>query len=256
MKKLFLSLGAALVMASSANAKPAQPVTIVLVHGAFADASSWNGVIAHLKADGYKVIAAANPLRGVQSDAEAVGTVVKSINGPVVLVGHSYGGEVISHPAAAAGNVKALVFVAAFAPDAGESASALVGQFPGSTLGETLAAPVALPDGSHDLYIDQARFPAQFAPDVPAKEAALMAAEQRPIRDAALGEPAAAPAWKHLPSWFVYGGADKNIPPAAMAFMANRAASKGTTVVAGASHVVMVSHPAEVAAAIEAAAHN
>jgi pimeloyl-ACP methyl ester carboxylesterase len=106
------------------------------------------------------------------------------------------------------------------------------------------------------LYIDQAKFPAQFAADVPAGEAALMAATQRPIRDAALGEPSGAPAWKHIPSWFVYGTGDKNIPPAALGFMATRAASKKTTVVPGASHVLMISHPGEVADTIEAAARN
>ena len=162
---------------------------------------------------------------------------------PVVLVGHSYAGEVISDPAATPPNVKALVFVSAFAPEAGETGAGLAGRFPGSTLGQALASPVALADGGKDLYIDQDKFAAQFAADVPPAEAALMAATQRPIKEAALNEPARAPTWKRLPSWFVYGTADKNIPPAAQAFMANRAGAKQTTVVKGASHVVMVSHP-------------
>jgi pimeloyl-ACP methyl ester carboxylesterase len=228
--------------------------TIVLVHGAFAESASWNGVAERLRADGYTVIAAANPLRGVESDAAYIGRIAASVHGPVVLVGHSYGGSVISQEVATPANVKSLVYVAAFAPDAGEKAADLTARFPGSTLAGTLAPPVALSDGSNDLYIDQGKFLAQFAADVPANEAALMAATQRPIRDTALGEPSGAPSWKRLPSWFVYGTGDRNIPPAALAFMAERAGSKNTVVVPGASHVLMISHPREVAGTIEAAA--
>ncbi len=256
MKSRFI-LGAAAVAgalafptAFAADAKP----TVVLVHGAFADSSSWDGVTAKLEKDGYTVIGAANPLRSVKSDAAAVASVLKSVNGPVVLVGHSYGGSVISAAAAGAANVKALVYVAAFAPDAGESAAALAGKFPGSTLGPTLAPPVALADGGKDLYIQQAKFHSQFAADVPEAKARLMAAGQRPITDAALNEASPAPAWKTIPSWFVYGKADKNIPAAALDFMAKRANAKKTVVIDGASHVVMTSHPAEVAKLIEEAA--
>lgn len=238
----------------SGQAFSADKPTIVLVHGAFAESDSWNGVIKDLQADGYSVIAAANPLRGVDSDAKAVSALLTSVKGPVVLVGHSYGGSVISGAASGHDNVKGLVFVAAFAPEAGESAVALSGKFPGSTLAPTLAPPVALPDGGHDLYIDQAKFPEQFAADVPKEEAKLMAATQRPIAEAALGEPAGKPAWKTIPSWFVYGDADKNIPPAALEWMAKRAGSKETVVVKGGSHVVMVSHPETVARLIEKAA--
>lgn len=231
-----------------------KPVTIVLVHGAFAESASWNGVINRLERDGYRVVAVANPLRGVKADADYVGRVVASLDGPVVLGGHSYGGSVISDPAATPANVKALVYVAAFAPEAGETGSALAGRFPGSTLAQALAPAVPLPGGGNDLYIDQAKFPAQFAADVPARDAAQMAATQRPIRDAALNEPAREPGWKRLPSWFVYGTADRNIPAAAHAFMARRAGSRGTQIVDGASHVVMVSHPDTVAELIERAA--
>ncbi|ALK96750.1 alpha/beta hydrolase [Massilia sp. WF1] len=239
--------------AQAARDRLARP-SIVLVHGAFADTSSWDGVAAKLLADGYPVIEVANPLRGVSSDAAAVAGIVKSIAGPVVLVGHSYGGSVIS--AAANGNdkVRSLVFVAAFAPDAGETALGLSGRFPGSTLAPALAAPVPLANGGADLYIQQDKFPQQFAADLPRARARLMAAGQRPILDAALKEASGTPAWKHLPSYFVYGKLDKNIPPAALAFMAERAHSRHTLAIDGASHVVMTSHPAAVARLIEEAA--
>ncbi|WP_276120130.1 alpha/beta fold hydrolase [Pararhizobium qamdonense] len=238
----------------AAPAMAAEKPTIVLVHGAFAESNSWNGVIKDLEADGYPVVAAANPLRSVKGDAAYVSSLLSGIKGPVVLVGHSYAGHVISGAANGHENVKALVYVAAFAPEAGESAAALSGKFPGSSLAPTLAPPVTLTDGGHDLYIDQAKFHDQFAADVPEAEAKLMAAGQRPIAEAALGEPAGDPAWKKIPSWFVYGDADKNIPAAAMSWMAERAKSKETVVVKGASHVLMVSHPDVVADLIEKAA--
>jgi pimeloyl-ACP methyl ester carboxylesterase len=244
---------AAGLLAPSVQAQTAKP-TVVLVHGAFADSSSWNGVITILERDGYNVIAAPNPLRGVRSDADVVSDVVKSVDGPVVLVGHSYGGSVISEAGEGRPNVKALVFVAAFAPEEGETALGLTGKFPGSTLGPTLAPPVNLTSGGKDLYIVQAKFHDQFAADVPVASAKLMAAGQRPVAEAALSEASTTPAWKTIPSWFVYGDMDRNIPPAAMAFMAERAHSKHTVVVKGASHVVMVSHAAEVAGLIERAA--
>lgn len=242
-----LLAAAALPLASQAQtAKP----TVVLVHGAFADSSSWNGVIRILERDGYPVVAAANPLRGVRADADSVRALVDSIPGPVVLVGHSYGGSVISEAGEGAPNVKALVYVAAFAPEAGETALGLTGKFPGSTL----APPVKLAGGGNDLYILQARFHDQFAADVPAADARLMAIGQRPIAEAALGEASTEPAWKRTPSWFVYGDKDRNIPLAALAFMADRAKSRGTVVVKGASHVVMVSNAPAVARVIENAA--
>ncbi len=236
--------------ATVANVKP----TVVLVHGAFADASSWDGVAAKLRSDGYKVVGAANPLRSVKTDADAVSSIVKSIDGPVVLVGHSYGGAVISAAANGNANVKSLVYVAAFAPEAGENAIELSGRFPGSTLGPTLAAPVVLSNGGKDFYIDQDKFHQQFAADLPQAQARAMAVAQRPIAEAALKEAAGTPAWKTLPSYFVYGTADKNIPAAALGFMAERAKSRKTVEIAGASHVVMTSHPAAVAKLIETAA--
>ncbi|AZV26690.1 alpha/beta hydrolase [Pseudomonas syringae] len=248
-----LSIAVGLCLGANAFAQTAKP-TVVLVHGAFADASSWNGVAKILEKDGYTVIAAANPLRGVKSDGAAVSALLSSIQSPVVLVGHSYGGNVISDAANDHANVKALVYVSAFAPEAGETVAGLAGKFPGSTLGPTLAPPVALADGGKDLYIQQSKFHDQFAADVPAAQAALMAATQRPVTEAALNEQAGTPAWKHIPSWYIYGDKDKNIPPQAMAFMAKRADAKAVEVVKGASHVVMVSNPAPVARLIEKAA--
>jgi pimeloyl-ACP methyl ester carboxylesterase len=245
---VFVLLAAFMSPVTAQGTKP----TIVLVHGAFAESSSWNGVVAELLADGYPVLAAANPLRGLKSDADYVAGIVKSIKGAVVLVGHSYGGSVITN--VNEGNVRALVYVAAFALAQGESTVEMSDRFPGGTLGATLAAPVALPDGGKDLYIQQDKFNAQFAADVPAKQAKLDAATQRPIAEAALAEPSGAPAWKSVPSWHIYGDADRNIPPAAMKFMAGRAGSKETVVLKGASHVPMVSQPKAVAAIIKRAA--
>ncbi|SCY73121.1 alpha/beta fold hydrolase [Pseudomonas sp. NFACC37-1] len=255
MKKILSGLALATAFAATgfANAADVKP-TVVLVHGAFADSSSWNGVVKILEKDGYPVIAAANPLRGVSSDAQSVASIVKSIKTPVVLVGHSYGGAVISEAAYGNQNVKGLVYVAAFTPETGETAAELSGRFPGGTLASALSAPVELADGGKDLYIQQDKFHDQFAADVPEAEARLMAAGQRPITVAALNEAATDPAWKTIPSWFVYGDKDKNIPPQAMAFMAERAHSKQTVVVKGASHVVMVSNPKVVANLIEKAA--
>ena len=253
MKILLAALAIASAFFGNAYAQANKPA-IVLVHGAFADSSSWNGVVKILEKDGYPVVAVANPLRGVKNDAGYVADILGSIKSPVVLVGHSYGGSVISEAADGHANVKALVYVAAFAPDAGETAAQLAGKFPGSSLGPTLAPPVTLSSGGKDLYIQQDKFHEQFAADVPKAEARLMAAAQRPIEEAALNEVQTGAAWKKVPSWFIYGDGDKNIPAEALAFMAARAHSQGTVVIKGASHVVMVSHPEPVARLIEKAA--
>ncbi|WP_079053428.1 alpha/beta fold hydrolase [Streptomyces phaeochromogenes] len=238
---------------SSQHRKP----TVVLVHGAFADSTSWNGVVKKLKRDGYPVVAAANPLRGLSSDAAYLKDLLAGIDGPVVLAGHSYGGSVISNAANGAHNVKALVYIAAFLPEQGESAVELSGKFPGSTLGEALRPiPVTLPDGSQgaDLYIEQAKFHDQFAADVPEDTTDLMAVSQRPVTSAALEEGAAEPAWKTIPSWVLVATEDLNIPPQAQTFMAERA--KAHTVEVRASHAVSVSHPKDVADIIERAART
>lgn len=227
---------------------PSRP-TVVLVHGAFAESASWAGVIGVLQARGYTTIAAPNPLRSLSGDAESVASVLDSLDGPVVLVGHSYGGSVIANAALGRERVRAMVFVAAFAPEAGESIGELSGRYPGSTLGDTLTA-VPLSDGTTDLYIRQGEYHGQFAADVSAERAASMAATQRPLRDVALNEGSGAPAWKDVPSWFVIPGSDKNIPPAAQRFMAERAGAREILEIEGASHAVPASRADEVAGVI------
>lgn len=255
MKKLMTGLALTIGVCSSAFAAtaPVKP-TIVLVHGAFADSSSWNGVTQILRKDGYTVIAAANPLRSLSNDARSVTDLLNSIKNPVVLVGHSYGGPVITEAAKGNSKVKSLVFVAAIAPEKGESVHDVLGKFPGSNLPGNLAPPVELSDGNKDLYIVQDRFHDQVAADVPRAGTDLAASNQRPITAAALNDPATEATWKHIPSWFVYGDKDKAIPPAALAASAERAHSKKTIVVKGASHAVMISNPKIVAQLIEKAA--
>jgi pimeloyl-ACP methyl ester carboxylesterase len=250
-----MTLGASLALAATASAQvAASKPTIVLVHGAFAESSSWNAVIAELNRHGYRTVAAANPLRSVASDAAAISAIVRSIQGPVVLVGHSYGGPVITEAANGNADVKALVYVAGFAPDKGESSLALSSIFPGSTLGSAIAT-IQLPGGGQDIYIKPDKFHAQFAADIPEEQAMLMAATQRPVTQAALAEMSGVASWKTLPSYMVYGSEDRNIPPAAMKFMAERAHAVKTVVIEGASHALMVSHPDEVASLIEDAAN-
>jgi pimeloyl-ACP methyl ester carboxylesterase len=227
---------------ASAASKP----TVVLVHGAFADASGWNGEISRLERAGYPVLAPADPLRGVASDAAYLDSVLATIDGPVVLVGHSYGGAVITN--ATAPNVKALVYIAAFAPDQGESALDLVAKNPGSLLGPKtlLSRPFTNPDGTAgaDEYIKPASFRSVFAQDLPASLAAQMAATQRPMTAAALTEKSGAPAWKTHTDWYMVAKADHAIPPATERFMAAR--MKAHTVEVQASHAVLVSQPAKV----------
>lgn len=228
-----------------------QKPVVVLVHGAFAESASWNGVIEQLQAKSIEAVAVANPLRSVAGDAAYVRDVIAGIGRPVVLVGHSYGGIVITEAGAANELVAGLVYVDAFAPEQGESALELSGKFPGSTLGEALAAyPVST--GGNEFVIRPEAFHHQFAADVSAEQAALMAATQRPVTEAALTEglPTATPAWKNLPSWFVISDQDLNIPVAAHRFFAERAGSRGTREVAGGSHALSVSQPGPVAASI------
>lgn len=254
-KSVALATGLVLTAAAlpAAAQLPTKP-TVVLVHGAFADSTSWNGVVAELTDEGYPVVSAANPLRGAASDAAYIASIVKSIDGPVVLVGHSYGGTVITQAADGAPNVKSLVFVSAFAPDVGESSFQLAARFPGSLLGGVLAPPVTTPEGKQDLYIRTDKFPAAFAADLPFEAARIAAFAQRPLALQAGEEKVSVAAWKSIPSWFIYGSKDLAIPPAAIQFMADRAKAQKTVVVPDGSHVVMISHPHVVAMLIEEAA--
>jgi pimeloyl-ACP methyl ester carboxylesterase len=233
--------------ASSDRLKPA----IVLVHGAWADASSWNGVVALLQKTGYTVYAPPNQLRSLVSDAATIATFVKALPGPVILVGHSYGGAVISVASADAANVKALVYVDAFVPEAGESPLGLLAAYPPPP--QDFFSPIPFGTGGDaDVYIAQKYYGAVFASDVPAPTAAVMAAGQRPLTGSALNEKApAAEGWKTIPSWYVVGDADLVIPPPLQLMMAQRAKSHISHV--NGSHPSMIEHPEATVAAIMAA---
>jgi pimeloyl-ACP methyl ester carboxylesterase len=236
------------------NTTPTLP-TFVLVHGAFAESASWNGVIAELQPRGYSVIAVANPLRGLESDAAYLRSVLDSLEGPIVVAGHSYGGSVMSEAADGVAGVAALVYVASFNLEVGESTAELAAKFPGGELGAALDPvpfPVAGAATGTDLYIRQDQFREVFAADVDPDVAALMAATQRPIAASALEDSATKAAWKAIPSWTLVTTEDLAIPPASMRFMAERAGS--TTVEVDASHAVTVSQPGVVAELIDTAA--
>jgi pimeloyl-ACP methyl ester carboxylesterase len=230
--------------------------TIVLVHGAFAESSSWDRVIDPLVAEGHRVVAAANPLRGLAADAAAVSDLVRSIEGPVVLVAHSYGGAVISNVDSDAGEIAGLVYVNGFAPEPGENCFQLAGMFPDSRLGEETAQPVSRSDGTTDLYISPDSFHDIFCQDVPAPQAAVMAATQRPATQESLVEPSGErPLWKEVPSWFLIGEEDRIIPAELQRHMAVRARAQREVVIEGASHAIAVSRPdATVHPILEAAA--
>ena len=209
-----------------------------------------------MQKDGYLVIAPANPLRGLPTDVPYLSSVLKSVKGPIVLVGHSYGGAVITNAAAGNPNVKALVYVAAFVPDVGEQVGQLLQKYPGSEIQAALnQVPFTNPDGTTgtDLYLQADRLRAVFAADLPKKETRLMAAEQRPFSASSLTDVTTAAAWHTIPSWGVVAGADKSIPPALERFEYQRAHSH-VVEVPGASHVVMISHPDVVEHLIEQAA--
>jgi pimeloyl-ACP methyl ester carboxylesterase len=232
-------------MTGAATAQPAKP-TIVLVHGAFADASSWAGVIHRLQRRNYRVIAPANPLRGLASDSEYLKSFLTTIEGPVVLAGHSYGGAVITNAATGMSNVEALVYVAAYAPDQGDTIASLGHLAPGGQVGpSTLTVrPFTGPDGSEapEGYIKPSVFRRIFAADLPTAVTRTMAAAQRPVALSVLTEPSGAPAWRAIPSWYQVAGADKAIGAKLERLMARRI-NATTSTVAGASHVVMMSNP-------------
>ena len=224
--------------------------TVVLVHGAFADASSWRPVFDRLDGDGHTVLAPPNPLRGLPYDASYIAAVLDQIDGPVVLVGHSYGGAVIT-VAGSSEKVVGLVYIAGVVPDEGESVNDLQGRFPSLAMGP-LVQPVALPDGSVELTIDPARFPDVFAADLPAADAAFMAISQKSVSATAFDDPAAVAAWQTTPSWAVFGTADRPVAPGLQRFAYDRAGST-VTEVEGASHLVMMSQPDIVAGVVREA---
>jgi pimeloyl-ACP methyl ester carboxylesterase len=222
--------------------------TIVLVHGAFAESSSWDGVIDPLRDAGHPVIAAANPLRGLAADAAALSDLVRTIDGPVVLAGHSYAGMVISNVDADAGEVVGLVYANGFAPEPGEHCFQLAAMFPGSMLGPETSRAVPRRDGTTDLYVAAESFHEVFCQDVPAPQAARMAITQRPATQEALTEPSGErPLWKELPSWFLIGEQDRIIPAELQRYMAERAGARRTIEIPGASHAITVSQPEAVA---------
>jgi pimeloyl-ACP methyl ester carboxylesterase len=224
--------------------------TILLVHGAFADASTWRRVYDHLARDGHTILAPPNPLRGLPHDVAYVESVIDQLEGPVVLVGHSYGGAVIT-VAGGSDKVAGLVYVAGVVPDQGESVNDLQGRFPSLAMGP-LVRPAELADGSVEISIDPARFPDVFGADLPADDAAFRAISQRPVAVTAFDDPATAAAWRAKPSWAVFGTGDLPVAPELHRFSYNRAGSK-VTEVDGASHLVMLSQPEIVASVIREA---
>ncbi|MBB6549273.1 alpha/beta fold hydrolase [Nonomuraea rubra] len=249
--------GPALSVAAQDSRSRTPKPTVVLVHGAWADASSWNRVIARLQADGYPVRAIANPLRSLSGDAASVKAFLETLTGPVVLVGHSYGGAVITNAAAGTPGVKALVYVNAFAPDAGESATQLAGpdsalSVPDPTTVFDLVPPALPPTAETDLYLKTPTVLTSFANGLSLDDKALVAATQRPATLGALNEPSGAPAWRTIPSWNVIGTKDRIIPPGVQRSMAERAGS--TVVEYDAGHVGLMTAPRTVAHVIEQAA--
>jgi pimeloyl-ACP methyl ester carboxylesterase len=241
---------AALLAAPAAAAQAAKPTskvkpTIVLVHGGYADSSCWNAVVQKLQREGYTTIAGSNPLRGIPTDAPYIGSLLDSIDGPVVLVAHSMGGTVITNAAAGKSNVKALVYIAAFAPDVGETQGELITKFPGSLVEPvSVGIPYAKPDGTTgiDLYLSKDG-QAAFAADVSTDTFRILQATQRPFDADSFIYPTQAAAWRTIPSWGLVAGRDKAIPPACERWMYARANFRKVVEVRTSSHVAMISHP-------------
>ncbi|HZX01446.1 alpha/beta hydrolase [Kribbella sp.] len=253
---------AALVATPAATAQAATPPktkpTIVLVHGGYADSSCWNSVIAQLQDDGYTTIAGSNPLRGIPTDAPYIGSLLDSISGPVVLVAHSMGGTVITNAAAGKSNVKALVYIAAFVPDVGETQGELINKFPGSeVLPVSVPVPYTKPDGTTgtDLYLSKDG-QAAFAADLSTEAFRILQATQRPFDADSFAYPTRVAAWHTIPAWGLVAGRDKAIPPACERFMYNRANFRKVVEAPTSSHVAMISHPRTVANLIKDAARS
>jgi len=228
--------------------RPSHPTTIVLVHGAFADGTGWQRVIPVLERDGYGVIAVQNPLSSFAADVETTKRVIDAQSDPVVVVGHSYGGAVITEAAAGNANVKALVYLAAFAPEAGEAIAAFGKQYP-SPLDTALK-----PDVAGFLYVDREKFHDVFARDLSSTDAAVMAAAQKPVSGGVFSASIAQPAWKAIPSWYLVSQEDRALNPDLERFYARR--MRATTREVKASHVAFVSHPDAVVRLIEDAANG
>jgi pimeloyl-ACP methyl ester carboxylesterase len=244
--------GAAVLDRGSKGAKP----TIVLVHGAWADASNWADVVTRLQHDGYDVFAIANPLRSLAGDAAAVRAFLKTIKGPIVLVGHSYGGAVITNAATNVPNVKALVYVNAFAPDQGESAIGLAGPESALSVPDPTTVfdfvPQGPPTPETDLYLKESTVFSAFATGLHNKEKGVVFASQRAATLGALSEPSGPPAWKSIPSWYLIGTKDRIVPPGVEHSMAARAGS--TVIEYDEGHLGLISDPRTVTKTIERAA--
>src|SRR5712671_4111334 len=249
----FLSASAAYDRGSSSSpfamniSSRAEKPTIVLVHGAWADATGWQELIPLLQQQGYPVVAVENPLTSLNDDIATTKRLIDAQHGPVIAVGHSYGGAVITGAAAGNPNVKALVYVAAFAPDAGEAIGALQGKYPATPLATALK-----PDAAGFLYIDTNKFRDAFAQDVPLRKTRIMAATQKPLNGSALGASPPQAAWRTIPSWYLVATEDHALNPDLERFYAKRMGARTTEV--RSSHVMFISHANEVAKAIEAAA--
>jgi pimeloyl-ACP methyl ester carboxylesterase len=243
MKLMLVALLAVVSVAAAPRPKP----SIVLVHGAFADASSWAKVIPMLERDGYEVTAVQIPLTSLADDVATVKRVLDAQKGPVVVVGHSYGGVVITGAAAGSSNVKSLVYVAAFAPDANEPITATASKFPPPPANDSF-----VPDAAGFLYIDRAKFHDVFCNDLTTPEARVLAATQKPVNGSVFGATLPAAAWKTIPTWYVVSTQDRAIAPDLERFYAKRANAKTTEIMS--SHVAFLSHPRDVVKVIEAAA--
>jgi pimeloyl-ACP methyl ester carboxylesterase len=231
-------------MDESIRSQSGDTLTVMLVHGAFSNMACWNGVISLLQERGCVVIAVMNPLRGLDKDVAYVASAAAQIDGSVLLVGSGYGGVVITNAALVAGNVTGLVYIAAFAPDVGESVMDITERFPETLLGPALR-PSSFPNGGStyavEMTLDRQLFPAAFAADLPLREAMAMAAAQRPIAIAGMEDKSGEPAWKPLPSWYLVASADQIVHPEAQRFMARRAGAQMWEI--DASHSVMISQP-------------
>ena len=238
---------------ADAGVKP----SIVLVHGAWGDSANWDGVVSRLQHAEYTVYVPPNPLLGLTYDAAAIRDFLDTISGPIILAGHSYGGAVITNAATGDPNVKALVYDDAFIPAQGQTIGQLVSAVPGSCAGPPNLVRVPYPGapaGAADAYIKQSAFPSCMANGLPASQAAVLAATQRPLSTIALTQPSGPPAWKTIPAWAVVGTADHAIPPAELLAMA-RQAHAHITVIPGAPHLSMISDPGIVTQVILNAVH-